>query len=629
MIYGYKIIGLCIGRVHDDESNKFITELNEQMVQKGYRLFVYGVCSDLYWDGPDEKGEAYIFDLIDYSILDAMIVYEERIQDKGIIRDILKKAVKQGIPAISIGNGIKEEGCVNISFDYEEGFEKIVRHVVEEHGIRDLHFIAGVKGNPFSEARKNVFKKILLEKGISYDESSMVSYGDFWEGPVILAVEKLVAEGRVPKALICVNDTTSMAVCDVLRKNGYAVPEDVIVTGFDGIDEIYFSMPKITSCFCSYKELSHDIMEILEKGMNKEPLEKQYFSVPQLILSESCGCGRYDNVSVWEHLSTIKGRFYNTQELNRTLIEISSKIHTCNSIEEVAEHFRHNAISNMCCLINKECIDESVDPMSFKEGDTFGEIMCLVLDTDDNKYPVPCDFPKKEVAPGLKGQLVHGMPHIFVAIYYQQIPLGYICFHYWSKSKDNFDKINQMVNAFNNAIGGFRNTRYQRFLAKHIEEMYQLDALTGLYNRISFLKKYEEMMQQYKEGDCNFTFILADLDGLKYINDNFGHGEGDNAIRMTAKALKHICPEDSLCTRFGGDELFAVCRGALDEATVRNALDAYLEAYNAESGKPYRVSASIGVHSENLAEIDDFDVLLKKVDIRMYRNKAIHKELGR
>ncbi len=628
MIYDYKIIGLCTGRVHDDESNRFITELNEQMVRRGYRLFVYGVCSDIFWNGPAEKGESYIFDLIDYSTLDGMIVYEEKLMNKDLVRDIIRKSLAQGIPTISIGNEVREEGCVNLSFDYEGGFEGVVRHIVEEHGVRDLHFIAGVKDNSFSEARKAVFQKVLKENGITFDES-LVSYGDFWDVPVVTAVEKLIEEKRVPKAFICVNDSSAMVVNDVLAKHGYKVPGDILVTGFDGVDEIYFSSPKVTSCFCSYQDLSAKLIELLQKGMEHEPLENQYYSVPQLILSESCGCKQYDNISVWEHLSTIKGRFYNTQESNRTLVEISSKIHTSHTIEEVAKHLQNKEIGNMCCLINKDCIDDSIDPMQPRIGETFDETMCLILDTDDNHFPVPCDFERKEVAPGLKWQLMNGMPHIFVAIYYQERPLGYICFHYWSKSKDDFDKISQTVNAFNNAIGGFRNTRYQRFLVKHIEEMYQLDALTGLYNRISFMKKYEEMMQHYKAENRKFTVILADLDGLKGINDNFGHGEGDNAIRTTAKALKHVCPEDALCTRFGGDELFAVCRGELSEEEVKEALDAYLEAYNEKSGKPYRVSASVGVYVEDLTKIDDFEALLKKADIRMYRNKAIRKEMRR
>ena len=50
MIGNYKIIALCTARVQDDESNQFIETLNKQAVKKGYRLFVYGVCSDLYWN---------------------------------------------------------------------------------------------------------------------------------------------------------------------------------------------------------------------------------------------------------------------------------------------------------------------------------------------------------------------------------------------------------------------------------------------------------------------------------------------------------------------------------------------------------------------------------------------------
>ena len=624
MINGRKIIALCINRVHDDESNKVVTALNRQVTRMGHRLFVYGVCSDLFWDRPDEKGEASVFDLINYDVIDAMVIYEEKIKNKEIINNIVKKSLEHKIPVIEVGHR-EEKGCINVAFAYEEGFEMVVRHVIEEHGIRDVHFMGGQENNEFSDVRKNVFIKVLEENKIPFDES-MVSYGQFWDRPTRAAMEKLIAENRIPKAVICANDSMAISVCDVLKNHGYMVPEDVIVTGFDGIDEIYFSLPKITSSFCCYEDLAAKITEILLLKFAGKEVERAYEVVPRLVISESCGCEKRSQIPVSKFLNDINGRFYNVREGSRSLTAMSSRVQTCDTVEQLSAGIQNYLLTNMCCLIKKECMDESINPMTIVEEGTFGDTMCLILDTDNDKLPIPRDFETKEIIPGLHEYIEREMPLIFAALYFNEVPLGYVCFHYPCEDIDNFDKIALIVNGLNNAIGGFRNMRHQQFLAKHIESMYQLDALTGLYNRIFFMKKYEEMAQRIKAKSGELTFVLADLDGLKYINDHFGHGEGDNAIRTVAKALQKACPDGVLCARFGGDEMMAVCEGNLGETMIRDAFEAYLKEYNANSEKLYQVASSLGIYTADYTEVDEFEELLKKADQRMYQDKAMRKK---
>ena len=73
--------------------------------------------------------------------------------------------------------------------------------------------------------------------------------------------------------------------------------------------------------------------------------------------------------------------------------------------------------------------------------------------------------------------------------------------------------------------------------------------------------------------------------------------------------------------RFGGDEMMAVYEGKLDEEALRKAMSARLDSYNASSGKPYKVSASVGVYiCDNLDGIE-FDDLVKESDKLMYFEK--------
>ena len=340
MIYGYKVVALCMAKVHDDESNKFIKALNECCIANGYRLFVYGLCSDLFWNTPYEAGEASVFDLIDSRVVDAVIIYEERIKNKTVVQKIIEKAQREQTPVITVGE--EYSGCVNVRFAYDIGFEQIVRHVIDVHGLTKLHFMAGMKNNFFSDERLNAFRKVLAEKGLSFDES-MVSYGEFWEGPTVTAMEKLIAGGTIPEAIICANDSMAITVSDVLQKHGFSIPGDVLVTGFDGVDEINFCSPKITSCCCDYADLSEEIVRMLAKCPNGEIKEERYFVVPRMILSESCGCVENYSINASEYLTQMNARVYMLLESNRSLIETSIKIQNCENAEHVSEDLMKTA----------------------------------------------------------------------------------------------------------------------------------------------------------------------------------------------------------------------------------------------------------------------------------------------
>ena len=119
------------------------------------------------------------------------------------------------------------------------------------------------------------------------------------------------------------------------------------------------------------------------------------------------------------------------------------------------------------------------------------------------------------------------------------------------------------------------------------------------------------------------TVVLCDLDGLKQINDSFGHEEGDIAICTIANALRKVCSENAVCTRFGGDEMLAVF--PYEEADIRERFNARLDSFNSTSGKPYKVSGSIGMIHTEIGEHPTFKELVKRTDGLMYEEKRRRK----
>ena len=232
MLYGNKIVALCTTKVSDIQTSRFVSALNSKLVENSASLFVYSMSTELNW-AEEIPPAASVYDAVNYSITDAVVIMDQRIKSRVLTKKIIAEAKSHDIPVFVIDGKYDEVPC--ICFDYEKGFEKMVRHVIEHHSVKKPHIMAGMFGNDYSDERIEVFRKVVEENNIPFDEG-MVSYGDFWEGPAAEATQLLIAKGDIPDAIICANDSMAMSVSKVLQNCDIKVPEDVIVTGFDGLD---------------------------------------------------------------------------------------------------------------------------------------------------------------------------------------------------------------------------------------------------------------------------------------------------------------------------------------------------------------------------------------------------------
>lgn len=114
---------------------------------------------------------------------------------------------------------------------------------------------------------------------------------------------------------------------------------------------------------------------------------------------------------------------------------------------------------------------------------------------------------------------------------------------------------------------------YNKVLMRRLETVANTDGLTQVANRKFFDQELEKAVSMAKrfENIC-FSIIVVDINGLKQINDNFGHGKGDEMIQKVAALLKSICRETDILSRIGGDE-FAILLPATDSTQARRVID--------------------------------------------------------
>lgn len=617
MIGNIKIIAVCMCKVYDERNYRIIRALNNFAVENDYRLFVYHTCSDLYWKTLSEKGEQSVFDLIDYNITDAVVTFEEGVYAENVMTKIRKDAAKYGKPVISVG--VEHDDCISIKFGYAKGFEQVVRHVIEQHGVRDIGFIAGRKDEENSEERIAVFRKLLEEYDIPF-RNDVFYYGDYWSVPALKAVDDMIEKNKVPRAIICANDMMAIAAGAEFQRRGYKIPEDIIVTGFDGSEEANFCTPMLTTSGCSYDDTAKTIIDVISKALAGEKPEKKYTVDYDLSVENSCGCKpSVEQINTGEYIRILRDRMNRYQDEERVLYELAVNIMNCETPKTLATLLKEYNFGDVAVVVNGDFFDERKAPGVSDREPLFSDKMILLRSRAVEDRNIPQPFDRTNIIPDIENIMDYKVPLIFSALAHIGVPLGYACFYFPVQLNEYF-KIPLYVNSLNTALGSFRSVIYQKYMTKHIEEMYRHDMLTGLYNRTGFYNALETLPRR---NDQLALVVSVDVDGLKYINDNFGHEAGDYAIRAAANAIDSVSIENKVCGRFGGDELalFAIVDTDLAEQVKEEIKDKMAEL-NRRSGKSYVLSVSVGAA---VAPVENFwfDDVMHIADKYMYEDKRL------
>jgi diguanylate cyclase (GGDEF)-like protein/PAS domain S-box-containing protein len=163
----------------------------------------------------------------------------------------------------------------------------------------------------------------------------------------------------------------------------------------------------------------------------------------------------------------------------------------------------------------------------------------------------------------------------------------------------------------------------RKAMEEQLQKMSIQDDLTGLYNRRGFLTLSAQQFKVEERRKQKMTLFFADLDNMKWINDNLGHQEGDQALRDTTQIFRETFRESDVIGRMGGDE-FAVL--ALDTAEVNPdfliaRLQKGLEDFNQKGERSFHLSLSIGLAGYDPDQPASIDQLLAEADRRMYEQK--------
>ena len=162
-----------------------------------------------------------------------------------------------------------------------------------------------------------------------------------------------------------------------------------------------------------------------------------------------------------------------------------------------------------------------------------------------------------------------------------------------------------------------------RRMREQLQNLSLMDELTGLYNRRGFMTLADQHRKLASRSGSRLALLFSDRDGLKWINDNLGHHDGDRAIRETGEVLKKAFRETDIIARMGGDEFAALFIDTTDESppTLAARLQRYVDEVNEAPNRRYKLSLSVGVVPFDPAKPCSLKDLLDRADSLRYEQK--------
>lgn len=580
-------------------------------------------------------GEVNIVNLPNFKLFDGIIVVGNALHidyNRRLIEEIL-----EGLTCPIVCVGCKIKNYHSVQTDTYTAMRKIVEHFVLEHKVKDIHFVKGVEGSIEAEARYRAFEDVMNENGIPI-LPERISQGDFYVTGAEKAAEEILNNVLpFPKAIICANDITAITICDILMENGYRVPEDVMISGYDYSVEAQSHSPHITTVRMRVNAMGFSACEMLLDMLLGKEVPEDIFLPDEVVLDESCGCHEKEAVS-----DMISQRLMHSEEIAKRkmihqLISLEKNYTECENIGDWFYAVRNfitkvDDVSEFYCCVNEGFTDRyfemdamEQEEMTLAQRLSYTGTVYPVISYKDGLFLNKKAFESKYALDDLFKETDRCKLYIFSPLHYLDRTFGYVVF-----ADSDFTIANQLFISWLIGMGSsIENIRKQSMLQNamiRLEDMYVRDSLTGVYNRFGLSRSFAEIKQKSMMSRIKMQISFVDLDNLKGVNDKYGHEMGDEIISAAARIMQEEAGK-CVVARYGGDEFIVIgtARDVHEPEEYWKRVERRITEYNIQN-EGEMLSLSYGYEVFNVESKTTLEDCILAVDARMYEKKRKKKE---
>lgn len=624
----HKNIAVLMTALDSDAQAETLKGIEEYAKSRGWNIAVFLWFTVTYEKDKHNLGEINIVNLPDLNLFDGVILFANALHIENNKEEIEKLLDNLTCPIVCIGCKFKDSPQVRT--DNYASMKELVEHYVVDHKMTRIHFVKGIEKNADATERFQAYVDVLKEHDIPI-VPERISQGDFdVAGGKFAAKEILKSNLEFPEAIVCANDVMAITICDILMEKGYRVPEDVVISGYDYSVEGQQHFPKITSVRCRFKELGEKTCQVLADKIDGKEVPAESLLPDEIVLNESCGCKNEIVMDDEEPRNIAQRRMIHQMIMfEKNIIEVDSFEEWIRWIKEFMVQI--NPTEFYCCA--NEDFEENVfdivgieqEDMSQEEKLAYSSKVKVIIAYQNEMFKKKASFESKYAFSDLFNDSTGGKLYIFSPMHYLERNFGYFVFVDSTFPISNQLYISWLIN-MGNSIENIRKQSLLKNAMTRLDEMYVRDSLTDVYNRFGMDRYFAELKRRCMMLHIPMQVSFVDVDGLKEINDKYGHGAGDKVIRSVADILKKLSKR-SYVVRYGGDE-FVVMGSANDIEEVQEyweQVEAEIKEYNQTSGSEAKISLSYGYDLFQVDVTTSAADCIRIVDKKMYEAKNAKK----
>lgn len=279
-----------IGFILPDITNPFFStvflEAEKQALSMGYTMILCNSMNDNILNVT--KTESLYLKTLSEKKVDGIIFMGGRINETRTNKEYAREVneVLQKIPIVMINGRMSGVDCVKVHTDEKEGIYNLVKYLYEL-GHRKIGFIGGVKGITAADDKINAFKKAIRHFGITCREEWIINCPFSIEDGYAVT-EQLLTQRELPTAVMAVNDFVAIGALRAAEARGLRVPDDLSITGFDGIYLTDIVKPRITTVSQNCAVLGATAIDIMISILKGKNYRKDIIIKSELLIKESC-----------------------------------------------------------------------------------------------------------------------------------------------------------------------------------------------------------------------------------------------------------------------------------------------------------------------------------------------------
>ncbi|EID86307.1 diguanylate cyclase (GGDEF) domain-containing protein [Treponema sp. JC4] len=614
-------VALIVDFISIEYSQRLFESVNEVCKEYDYELLVFPIGTLHSVRTAFGYQAVAIASLITKNSIDG-IIFSTGVQLHFVTKSEILSYIKgfNPIPVVSVAIDIP--GCPSITSDPYYAYKAIIDNLIDVQGCKKLAILGLRSSSSEIRIRRNTVNQILEEKNFPPENYTYFRMSfDYLTILKDLETYAISNDGKIEfDAIIAFNDEMAYAASEFVKRHGLRIPEDVQIVGFDDLEQSKYTNPSITSVNQHIDEHGRRAVKMLKKIFEDEEFERNVVLINSAVFRESTCRLPYpeelentkyvdiqlDAEKVWNARNLLSGLYMRNAQIQK-VINYYSETQFDMSVDQLKSRLnsdlRDFGIKAAAVVVYEAPIEQTI-PFDYFNLPHRASLFCGFDEStgyDSEILPERIKFnPNERILPdGIINFSESGT--ICMSLYHNTLHYGYIVFRI-ENHDDSFvyDFIIKIVSSLVSSIFSYaevsseKNKFHKKF--KELDAVANTDELTGLYNRRGLFDFGKTTLQFAKAMNQSGMIIYCDMDGLKKINDTFGHEAGDCAIIAESIILKGNFRSNDIVARIGGDE-FVIISPGMKEETFRRIQDAIHEdcrLWTEKNNSKFKLSISMG-----------------------------------